>query len=400
MALPREPEASPTDLMVARQPILSGELETIGYELLFRGLRGAEGSSEMTARVVVDALAEIGLERLVGDRPAYLNVSRDFLIEFEPLPLPADRVVLELLEDQDVDDALLGRLDRLRDEGFEIALDDYRHDPALEPLLARASIVKLDVLALSDAELVEHVGLLAPLGLRLLGEKVETPGQFDRCRELGLTLFQGYFFARPHTMRSEGVPSEHLASLDTLRALLRSEGDFEQLERVIRDDVGLVYKLLRWANSGLAGRGVRVDSVHGALMRLGERQVRQWAMLATLAAGAALAPAELVRAAMLRARACELLCAGQPPSVRAAAYTVGLLSALDALFNAPLSELLARLPLEPAIVEAIVFHHGELGHTLECALKLETDRPEDSGLAGEALLRAMEEVDGLARAVT
>jgi EAL and modified HD-GYP domain-containing signal transduction protein len=353
----------------------------------------------MTAQVVVDALADIGLERLVGERPAYINVSRDFLLEFEPMPLPPGRVVLELLEDQAVDDALLGRLDRLLGEGFEIALDDYRHGPGLEPLLERASLIKLDVLALSDAELVEHVRLLTPLGLQLLAEKVETREQFARCREIGLTLFQGYFFARPSLVQSEGVPSEQLASLDTLAGLLRAEGDFDALGRVIRDDVGLVYKLLRWANSGLAGRGVPVESVHSALLRLGERQVRQWALLATLAAGATSAPAELIRAAMLRARACELLSADRAPGAAAAAYTVGLLSALDALFNAPLDDLLARLPLDPAIVTAIVAHEGVLGQILARALALEGDRPEESGLDGEGLLRAMEEADAVQRSV-
>jgi c-di-GMP phosphodiesterase len=393
-------DGSRTDLLVGRQPILSADLVTVGYELLFRGARGPDQSAGMTAQVIVDALADIGLERLVGDRPAYLNVSRDFLLQFEPLPLPPDRVVLELLEDQVVDDALIGRLERIRREGFELALDDYRHRPGLEPLLAMASTVKLDVLALTDAELVEHIGVLAPLGVRLLAEKVETHEQFARCVELGMTLFQGYFFARPSTLRSEGVPAEQLASLDSLAALLRAEGDFEALEQVIRDDVGLVYKLLRWANSGLAGRGMPVESVHTALMRLGERPVRQWAMLATLAAGARTAPAELVRAAMLRGRVCELLCDDEAPNIRAAAYTVGLLSAVDALFNAPLEDLLGRLPLDPSIVAAIVAHDGQLGSTLERALALETDHPERAGIGGAPLVRAFEQVDVLQRSVT
>ena len=354
----------------------------------------------MTAQVIVDALADIGLERLVGDRPAYLNVSRDFLLQFEPLPLPPDRVVLELLEDQVVDDALIGRLERIRREGFELALDDYRHRPGLEPLLALASTVKLDVLALTDAELVAQIGVLRPLGVRLLAEKVETYEQFERCVALGMTLFQGYFFARPRTLRSEGVPAEQLASLDSLSALLRAEGDFEALEQVIRDDVGLVYKLLRWANSGLAGRGTPVESVPAALMRLGERQVRQWAMLATLAAGARTAPGELVRAAMLRGRVCELLCRR-----RAAERPRRGLHRRPAVGGRRPVQRPARGTPRPAAARPLDRggdRRARRAARLDArrALALETDRPERAGIGGAPLVRAFEQVDALQRSVT
>ena len=63
-----------------------------------------------TSTVILDGLLDVGLFDLVGKNLAYVNVSRDFLFSVRPLPLPARRVVLELLEDQMVDDALLGVL--------------------------------------------------------------------------------------------------------------------------------------------------------------------------------------------------------------------------------------------------------------------------------------------------
>src|SRR5919202_7574 len=140
------------DLLVARQPILDGALEVAGYELLFRapGARRADvdDAERATSQVIVDAIGDIGLDRLVGARPAYVNVSRELLLAVRPLPLPYDRVVLELLEDQTVDAELVAVARELAAAGFTLALDDFVYEPELEPLLEVARVVKLDVLSL------------------------------------------------------------------------------------------------------------------------------------------------------------------------------------------------------------------------------------------------------------
>jgi c-di-GMP-related signal transduction protein len=70
-----------------------------GYELLFCA-PGAhvDDAERATSQVIVDAIGDIGLDRLAGARPAYVNVTRELLLAVRPLPLPCDRVVLELLE--------------------------------------------------------------------------------------------------------------------------------------------------------------------------------------------------------------------------------------------------------------------------------------------------------------
>ena len=87
-------------MRVARQPILDLNARLVGYELLFReplaDEAGVLDDREATATVIVDGL--LGVFDLVGESVAYLNVSRDFLLTLRPLPLPAGRVVLELLE--------------------------------------------------------------------------------------------------------------------------------------------------------------------------------------------------------------------------------------------------------------------------------------------------------------
>ena len=300
------------EFAVARQPILDAQLHVVGYELLFRapGARTANvvDAQAATSSVIVDSFMEIGLDELVGEHVAYLNVSRDFLMSVRPLPLPPGRVVLELLENQQIDEDLLGVLRELVADGFTLALDDFRYTPEAEPLLELARIVKLDVLALEEEELLEQVALLRRRRprLSLLGEKVETRADFERCRVLGFDAFQGYFFARPSLTHGRGVPTQCLGALSAVSSLNAVE-DFDSLEQIITRDVGLSLRLLRYANSAYVFLPRRVGSVREALIMLGARQVRRWATVVVLA-GTSDAPHELLVTGLVRARMCQLLC--------------------------------------------------------------------------------------------
>jgi c-di-GMP phosphodiesterase len=165
-----------SDVFVARQPIFNRDLEVVGHELLFRSreaqaIPSPEGT---TASVVLNAFTEIGLERIVGDRTAWINVSRDFILSGLTQTLPAGRVRLELLEDQLLDDRLIEALNDLSARGYRIALDDFEYSEAAEPLVELVDVIKLDVRALGLDGMSEHVARVKRHGVKLLAEKVET----------------------------------------------------------------------------------------------------------------------------------------------------------------------------------------------------------------------------------
>ena len=63
---------------------------------------------------------------------------------------------------------------KLVSAGYIIALDDYIYNPAHAPLIELAHIIKIDLMALSEDELVEHVNILNKFDVKLLAEKIET----------------------------------------------------------------------------------------------------------------------------------------------------------------------------------------------------------------------------------
>src|SRR3546814_12643018 len=89
--------------MCARQSSLDGEQKLFGYELLFRASltdhhANISDGDAATARVLMQALVDIGIERLVGDSLALINMTRRLLLEHELLPISGKHIGLELLE--------------------------------------------------------------------------------------------------------------------------------------------------------------------------------------------------------------------------------------------------------------------------------------------------------------
>jgi EAL and modified HD-GYP domain-containing signal transduction protein len=177
-----------SQFMVGRQPIFDAKLEVRGYELLFRdpSFPGLDGDA-MTADVLVRAGLDVGLARLVGTKLAFVNATRAFLVGEHEFPLPARQTVVEVLEGVGRGPEVLAGCRRLADDGYTLALDDYVWEDD-DPLLELVSIVKLDILALTPAQLAHAGRHRGAFAVELVAEKVETQQQLNACKALGFDL--------------------------------------------------------------------------------------------------------------------------------------------------------------------------------------------------------------------
>jgi c-di-GMP-related signal transduction protein len=189
------------EVFVARQPVLDRERALVAYELLFRGENGQAHVTDdalATASVVTRAFQDLGIDTVVGGAKAFINVDAVSLMSSLIETLPADRVVIELLETIHIDRSIVRRCRDLKTKGYRLALDDFtRYGPEYEPLLDLVDIVKVDVLSLDQHSLSELVGLLKPWRRTLLAEKVESLQRARDCLAMGFHLFQGFHFGRP-----------------------------------------------------------------------------------------------------------------------------------------------------------------------------------------------------------
>jgi EAL and modified HD-GYP domain-containing signal transduction protein len=372
-----------SDIYVGRQPIYDRELSVYAYELLFRAASDNSANftdgDKATSDVIVNTFLEIGLDNIVGNRLAFINLTRAFFVGEHTISLPRDRVVLELLEDIEADEEVVNSVKRLSEQGYSIALDDFIYHESLQPLVQLADIVKIDIMALNRDEIREHVEALRQHPLRLVAEKVETQEEHDYCMELGFDYFQGYFFAQPKVIRGQRLPNNRLAILKLLSRLQDPEITTKQLEELIAQDVAFSYRILRYVNSAAYAPPRKIESIQQAVVRLGLQTIKSWTALLAMSQ-VDNKPAELVVTAMIRGKMAEemakALDAEQPDSF----FTVGLFSALDALMDNSMEEILTQLPLADHIAEALLHKGGGLhGEVLNCVLAYERGEWENLG---------------------
>jgi EAL and modified HD-GYP domain-containing signal transduction protein len=361
---------------LARQPILTAKTLIFAYEILsrhgpenyFRPVPG--GAPDVKA---MDELFLMGLRQMTNGLPAFLNCTRGFLLKDYLELMPRDLIVGEILEDVKPDAEVLAACLRIKKRGYRLALDDYEDRPELAPLVALADYVKIDFLTTNLPEQERLGKKFAKLRIKLIAEKVETHEQFQRGREMGYEYFQGYFFCRPEMVSRRNVPENKLAYVQLLRAALAPEIDLIDMGELIKQEVSLTYRLLRYLNSPLFGLAGEIHSIEHALRLLGERAIQKWVSLVTVAAIGEGKPGELVRMPLVRARFCEMLAeVTDLEPVAGDLFLLGLLSLLDAMLDMPLSEILASFPVDVEIRNALNGRPSRFRSLFEVVLDYET----------------------------
>jgi EAL and modified HD-GYP domain-containing signal transduction protein len=354
-------------VLFARQPILDQQKKLVAYELLYRdALRpivNQRDGDRATGKVVVGALSAMHDAPGAISVPMFVNLTRSVLLAFTDPPFPPEFMVLELLEDINVDAAVVDAVKDLKAKGYRIALDDFVWRESWRPLLPLADIIKVDVLDCPAAEVTFLAQRLQRFDATLLAEKVESRTMFEHCKRLGFELFQGYFFARPESVAGKKLSPNAGALLDLVGQLNKAEITTQELGEVIRRDAVLSVKLLRLVNSAAFQSGRKIDSVRQAIALLGLNRLRSWVMLLLLA-GVADKPHELLRLIVLRAGMAERLSRALKIDTPERCFTAALFSGMDAMLDVPLPEIMARLPVSDALRLAVTEGEGEIGALL------------------------------------
>ncbi|PPD35621.1 MAG: EAL domain-containing protein [Methylomonas sp.] len=362
-----------TEFLIGRQQILDSKLNTFAYEILFRGkdfdLSIQESAASATKQVITDTILEIGLNELVGPHLAFINFTAQNILEKTPLDLPKDRIVVEVLENVTVDKHIIKNLRELSSQGYTIALDDFELTEQWLPLLEFVDIIKLDIMAHSLDETRQLIEKLKPYGLKLLAEKVETHHEFELLKSWGCELFQGFFFSKPKVVEGKRLGVSQTATIQLLSAINHSDVTFQEVGKIISQDVSLSYKLLHFINSASFAIPGKIDSIQHAITYLGLKEIRRWVNILALSSMSTKPPAVL-QTTLVRAKMCELL-ALEINQDSETYFLMGLLSGLDSILDLPLDHALQQLPLSQTVADAILHKTGMLGQALQYVLDYE-----------------------------
>lgn len=223
------------DFTMAFQPILNTDTASVwGYEALIRGMAG-EGAWSVLSQVQdeqrykfdqecrVKAI-ELASRLFPNNNGAVPRLSINFLPNavYEPAAclratlaaarkhaFPREAIMFEFTENEMVRDTkhLRSIIAEYRRQGFVTAIDDFGAGYAGLGLLAdfQPDLIKLDMelirgIDTSKARQAIVAGVMhmtRALDIAVLAEGVETQAEFLVLKEAGVTLFQGYWFAKP-----------------------------------------------------------------------------------------------------------------------------------------------------------------------------------------------------------
>jgi EAL and modified HD-GYP domain-containing signal transduction protein len=384
--------ALPGQRFVARQPILDRSQHVFGYELLFRN--GVEdyfnADPDLAARSTLDSSLLFGIDTLCDNRRAFVNCTREVLFKDLITLLPPHQAVAEILETVEPEDRVIEACKRLKSFGYMIALDDFAPNDPRIPLCPFADIIKVDVRATKPEE---RAGIMRRFGsskCQMLAEKLETPHEFQQARNMGFVYFQGYFFCRPEIVVGREVPASRLHYLRLLEMVSRTEVDLRELEKMLKREPSLCYRLLRYLNSPIFGFALEIKSIRHAIAVLGEREMRRWIRLVVAVGAAEQKCSELVLMGLARARFCELL--SNRLQSNSDLFLMGLLSIMGAILEISTDVLLEQLPVEREIASALCGQKSSLRPLYQLMLAQESGEWAQSSALAKQLKLTDEEV--------
>lgn len=361
---------------VARQPIFDRRLNTIAYELLFRnGLNNSFPSVSdeyATTQMISDQFLCTPPSRLVGNYSSFINFPYQMIVQDLVYTLPREKVVIEILENARPDDHLLKSVQRLHRDGFCIALDDFSLSSDWDRFIPYINIIKFDVRENTFSEIDDYINKRDKLlkNVVFLAEKIETYIEFETYKKYGFRLFQGYFYSKPELIKNKRLSLNEVTSFQLINEISLSNPDFNKIESILKSDLSLSYKIMRYARNLLYKIGGNYQSHRLTLkevaMYLGRNELRRFVSVACLKNNNEIKTPELYHISSVRGRFCELMAERLGfHSISQDAFLCGLFSLLDVILEISLEELFKQIAISELVLDTLLLHKGILYQLLK-----------------------------------
>ncbi len=364
----------------ARQPIFDAARNVWGFEIFYRGSIEAASAqftdSDSATLSVIAGLSQSVDGELPRGKKVLVNFGEKTILAEAPLAFPPQNVVIEFPETCSTDPAFLEALGKLRQAGYVLALDDYEADPAKTALRDLADILIVDALnrAPGELEALAEKAAAEGAGWTLLAKKVEDETAFARAQKAGFSLFGGFFFQKPELVSGRRITSGEMSRLRLLRMLQSPEPDFSALASAIKSDPAISIKLIKFLNCPLFAFTAKVTTIERALTLLGWKQLKNWLRVIIFTDAAPTErDLELAFSSVQRGKFFENAAEGKnlSPDEAERLFLLGLFSLLDAMFGAPMPDILEHLGLDDTLFGALTGEKNSLSPWLDAARAFE-----------------------------
>ncbi len=211
---------------------------------------------------------------------------------------------------------------------------------------------------------------IAPPGLALAWGLPDVPA-FRNAIIGGYDGASGWFFL--HGVKTDGKLAPSHAQIVRLLNLVRKNAEVKEIENVLKQDVALSYKLLRYINSAGFGLMCEIQSFRHAVSILGYDKLHKWLSVLLISASRDPSAPALMQTAIARGRFMEQIGAAFFEKAELDnLFITGAFSMLHLLLGASLQSALDEMHLPAPICDALLGGDGVYAPFLKLARALES----------------------------
>ncbi|MDO8373582.1 MAG: HDOD domain-containing protein [Polaromonas sp.] len=346
---------------LVRAPLLDPRQNVLGYKLGWQKKeKNNAPPSEADLRQLLAFVGEHAADRL---GLLYVDTVPELLSAEALKTVPPATTVLVLKQGDLLNAGHIALVTSLIDGGFGLALQDadlarLTSNPALLSIVTQVEVAPDH----PDLAAISRLSQISESSFSVIVSRFPGWREFDACAALGLNGFFPNLCLAVRESNPLGEPGPQTALILKLMKMVQDNADVRELEKVLKHDATISYKLFRYINSAGFGIEVEIESLRLAVAMLGYRPLFRW--LSLLLAGTSstgFSPA-LMQAAIVRGHFAELLGRGSLPKSEAEnLFFVGMFSLLDRLLGIPMQEVLSRILLPEAVVQALLAREGAYG---------------------------------------
>lgn len=363
------------EIFLARQAIYDRKRMIVAYEILYRNslknVFDENKKPEEATYKVIQNIASFGLDKLINNKIAFINFPEEAINGSIATLLPSKKVTIEVLETVMPTKEIISNLKILKNMGYSIALDDISRYSQIEGFLGVIDIVKIDYKLTDKYERFNIAHKLKGTNIKMLAEKIESESEFNEAMNLGFDYFQGYYFSKPTVLKSQDISAKNRTIFNVIVELLKEDFDIKIMEQLIKSDIGLTYKFLKFINSAYFNFIQEVSSIKHAVMLVGRSELRKWLTIISVSEMNLPIGEEYSNNTIMRARMCELISKIKVDNDSNLGFMVGLFSDIDILMKKSLEEIVEELPINKEVKAALIGEENIYKDILELVIAYE-----------------------------
>ena len=362
------------DIFIARQGIYDENGKVVAYELLYRN--SMENSynplieDEVSTYKVIENISSFGLDILTNKKRAFVNFSEALIMKDIATLLPKENVVIEVLETVNPSQEIINRLLFLKKLGYCVALDDVVEVEHIIRFIGVIDIVKVDF-TLSTSKSRKNIAYICnKYNINMLAEKIETSDDLNEAKELGYNFFQGYYYSKPSIFLGKDIAVKNTSIFMLLIELVKENYDIDKVEYVMKTDIALTYKFLKFINSSYFNFLQEIKSIKQAIILIGREELRKWLSILTVVEMSSVNDG-YANSIIIRAKFCEEIAKIIYCKDESSAFMVGLFSNIHLMMEKDVDYVVKELPLNAEIKNALLGEQNILKDILDLALAYE-----------------------------